>query len=53
MGYGIKLIAESRRKRGKIDAQTLCELLRLDGLSEPVHMPGSEDVYGSRQIETI
>jgi transposase len=38
----LKLIAESRRKTDKIDAKILCELLRLDGLPEPVHMPGPE-----------
>jgi len=38
----LKLIAESRRKTDKIDARVLCELLRLDGLPEPVHMPGAE-----------
>jgi len=36
----VKLIAESRRKTDKIDAKILCELLRLDGLPHPVHMPG-------------
>lgn len=36
----VKLIAESRRKTDKIDARILCELLRLDGLPHPVHMPG-------------
>ncbi len=35
----VKLIAESRRKTDKIDAKILCELLRLDGLPRPVHMP--------------
>jgi len=35
----VKLIAESRRKTDKIDAKLLCELLRLDGLPCPVHMP--------------
>jgi len=35
----VKLIAESRRKTDKIDAKILCELLRLDGLPCPVHMP--------------
>lgn len=35
----VKLIAESRRKSDKIDAKILCELLRLDGLPCPVHMP--------------
>jgi len=38
----IKLIAESRRKTDKVDAKILCELLRLDGLPHPVHMPGPE-----------
>ena len=38
----VKLIAESRRKTDKIDAKILCELLRLDGLPCPVHMPGPE-----------
>jgi transposase len=38
----VKLIAQSRRKTDKIDAKILCELLRLDGLPEPVHMPGKE-----------
>jgi transposase len=36
----VKLIAESRRKTDKIDAKILCELLRLDALPNPVHMPG-------------
>jgi transposase len=36
----VKLIAESRRKTDKIDAKILAELLRLDGLPEPIHMPG-------------
>lgn len=38
----VKLIAESRRKTDKVDAKILCELLRLDGLPHPVHMPGRE-----------
>jgi transposase len=38
----VKLIAESRRKTDKIDAKILCELLRLDALPHPVHMPGAE-----------
>ena len=38
----VKLIAESRRKTDKIDAKILCDLLRLDGLPHPVHMPGPE-----------
>jgi transposase len=36
----VKLIAESRKKTDKVDAKILCELLRLDGLPQPVHMPG-------------
>ena len=35
----VKLIAESRCKTDKIDAKILCELLRLNGLPRPVHMP--------------
>lgn len=38
----VKLIAESRRKTDKIDAKTLCELLRIDALPHPVHMPGKQ-----------
>jgi transposase len=38
----VKLIAESRKKTDKVDAKILCELLRLGGLPEPVHMPGRE-----------
>lgn len=38
----VKLIAESRSKTDKIDAKTLCNLLRLDGLPTPVHVPGVE-----------
>lgn len=35
----VKLIAESRRKTDKVDAKILCELLRLNGLPHPVHVP--------------
>jgi transposase len=35
----VRLIAESRRKTDKVDAEVLCDLLRLDGLPTPVHMP--------------
>jgi transposase len=35
----VKLIAQSRRKTDKMDAKVLCDLLRLDGLPRPVHMP--------------
>lgn len=38
----VKAIAESRRKTDKIDARILCELLRVDGLPHPVHMPGRD-----------
>jgi len=38
----VRLIAESRRKTDKIDAKLLCELLRLDGLPDPVHVPDKE-----------
>jgi transposase len=38
----VKLIAESRCKTDKVDARILCELLRLNGLPEPVHMPGPQ-----------
>jgi len=38
----VKMIAESRKKTDKIDAKILCELLRLDALPHPVHMPGKE-----------
>ena len=38
----VKLIAESRRKTDKIDAKILSELLRLDGLPTPIHVPPRE-----------
>ncbi|MFQ6099357.1 MAG: transposase [Armatimonadota bacterium] len=38
----VRLIAESRRKTDKIDAKILCELLRMDGLPTPVHVPPRE-----------
>lgn len=38
----VKLIGESRQKTDKIDAKVLCELLRLDGLPHPVHVPDVE-----------
>jgi transposase len=38
----VKAIAESRKKTDKIDAKILCELLRVNGLPQPVHMPGAE-----------
>ena len=36
----VKLIAQSRKKTDKVDARILCKLLRVDGLPQPVHMPG-------------
>jgi transposase len=36
----VRMIAESRCKTDKIDAKTLCFLLRLKALPHPVHMPG-------------
>jgi len=38
----VRLIAESRRKTDKIDAKVLCDLLRLDALPHPVHVPDKE-----------
>lgn len=38
----VKLIAESRRKTDKVDAKILCELLRLNGLPHPVHVPDKQ-----------
>jgi len=35
----VKPIAQSRRKTDKIDAKLLCDLLRVDALPHPVHMP--------------
>lgn len=55
----VKLIAESRRKTDKVDAKVLCELLRLDGLPNPVHMPGPETralrgvLAGRRQLVSM
>jgi transposase len=37
--HQVKLIAMSRKKTDKVDARILCELLRVDCLPEPVHMP--------------
>lgn len=55
----VKLIAESRQKTDKIDAKILCELLRLDGLPHPVHIPPPETralrglLVTRRQLVTI
>ena len=38
----VKPIAQSRRKTDKIDARILCDLLRMEGLPHPVHMPGRD-----------
>ena len=35
----VKLIAESKKKTDRIDAQWLAHLLRIGGLPEPVHVP--------------
>jgi transposase len=45
----VKAIAESRRKTDKIDAKLLCELLRLNALPYPVHMPSQ----GSRELRGL
>jgi transposase len=37
----VKLIAESKKKTDRIDAQLLAHLLRVGGLPEPVHVPSS------------
>jgi transposase len=38
----VRMIAESLCKTDKIDAKTLCLLLRLNALPHPVHMPGEK-----------
>ena len=35
----VKWIAESKKKTDRIDARLLADLLRIDGLPEPVHVP--------------
>jgi transposase len=37
----VKLIAESKKKTDRIDAQLLAHLLRVGGLPEPVHVPSA------------
>lgn len=37
--HRVRAIAESRCKTDRIDARTLCDLLRLGGLPQPVHVP--------------
>ena len=46
--YKLKLIAESRAKTDKADAQILAELLRIGGLPTPVYVP-SADIVELRQ----
>lgn len=45
----VKAIAASRRKTDKIDAKLLCELLRMNALPHPVHMPSQ----GSRELRGV
>jgi transposase len=44
----VKLIAGSKKKTDRIDAQLLAHLLRVGGLPEPVHVPatGAESCGG-------
>src|SRR5262249_39772292 len=44
----VKLIAESKKKTDRIDAQLLAHLLRVGGLPEPVHVPShrSRELWG-------
>lgn len=45
----VKLIAETKRKTDKVDAKTLAELLRINGLPERVHMVKGE----SRELRDL
>jgi transposase len=45
----VKLIAESKRKTDKVDANVLAELLSMDGLSRKVHMAEGE----SRELRDL
>jgi transposase len=45
----VKLIAESKRKTDRIDAQLLAHLLRIGGLPEPVHVPS----WRSRELRGL
>jgi transposase len=45
----VKLIAESKKKTDRIDAQLLAHLLRIGGLPEPVHVPS----YRSRELRGL
>ena len=45
----VKLIAESKKKTDRIDAQLLAHLLRIGGLPEPVHVPS----HRSRELRGL
>lgn len=45
----VKLIAESKRKTDRVDAQLLAHLLRIGGLPEPVHIPS----WRSRELRGV
>jgi transposase len=45
----VKLIAESKKKTNRIDAQLLAHLLRVGGLPEPVHVPS----HRSRELRGL
>ena len=45
----VRAIAESRKKTDKIDAKILCDLLRLQALPPPVHMPST----GARELRSL
>jgi len=45
----VKLIAESKKKTDRIDAQFLAHLLRVGGLPEPVHVPS----HRSRELRGL
>ena len=45
----VKLIAESKKKTDRIDAQLLAHLLRVGGLPEPVHVPS----HRSRELRGL
>ena len=49
----VKLIAESKKKTDRIDAQLLAHLLRIGGLPEPVHVPSQGfSISGIRAART-
>jgi len=45
----VKLVAESKKKTDRIDAQILAHLLRVGGLPEPVHVPS----HRSRELRGL